>query len=132
LYLTKRAGLKQWRRKERRLLNKRRRNKSEVLKRLHVMAKQTKEKEDIIGMPCIRSKDDSLKVTSDEKMKAWKEYLEELLDQENEWSVVLEVTKNEGPCEKVTLEAVLEALRFRKNGKAARPSGVTSDFTENL
>jgi len=59
-------------------------------------------------------------------IKARKEYLEELLNQENEWSVVLEVTKNEDPrCEKVTLEAVLEAFRFMKNGKAAGP---TSDL----
>jgi len=43
------------------------RKKSEVLKYLHVMAKQTKEKNDIIGMPCIWGKDGNLKVTSDEK-----------------------------------------------------------------
>jgi len=36
--------------------------------------------------------------------------------------------KSEGPCEKVTLEDVLEALRLMKIGKAAGPSGVTSDL----
>jgi len=67
------------------------------------MIKQSKkEKKDIIGMPCIRGKDGSLKETSDEKMKAWKEYLEELLNQENQAGAVLEVMKNEGTCEKVT------------------------------
>jgi len=40
-------------------------------------------------MPCIWGKDGSLKVTSNEKMKAWKEYLEELMNQENEWEAVL-------------------------------------------
>jgi len=48
-------------------------------------------------------------------------YLEELLNQENgeryfKW-------KNEGPCEKVTLEAVLQSLKFIKNEKAVGPSG---------
>jgi len=32
-------------------------------------------------------------VTSGEKMKAWKEYLEELLNQENEWITVLEIKR---------------------------------------
>jgi len=36
--------------------------------------------------------------------------------------------KNDGPGEKVTIEIVLEALRFMKSGKAAGPSGVTSDL----
>jgi len=36
--------------------------------------------------------------------------------------------KSEGLCKKVTLEDVLEALRFMKNRKAAGPSGVTSDL----
>jgi len=61
-------------------------------------------------------------------MKARKEYPEELLNQENEWGAILEVIKNKGPCENVTLEAVLEAFRFMKNGKVAGPSGVTSDL----
>jgi len=41
---------------------------------------------------------------------------------------VLKVMKNEGPCEKVTQEDVLEALRFMKNGNAVGPSGVTIDL----
>jgi len=41
---------------------------------------------------------------------------------------VLEVMNNEGSCEKVTREAVLEALRFMKNGKASGPNGVTSNL----
>jgi len=46
-------------------------NKSEVFKRFYVMVKQSKKEEkEIIGMPCIRGKDGSLKVTLGEKMKA--------------------------------------------------------------
>jgi len=50
------------------------------------------------------------------------------VESRNELGAVLEVMKNEGPCEKVTLKDVLKALRFMKNGKAAGPSGVTLDF----
>ena len=39
---------------------------------------------------------------------------------------VLNVEKNEGPCEKVLVKAVVEALNLMKAEKPAGPSGVTS------
>jgi len=51
-------------------------------------------------------------------MKAWKEYLEELLNQENEWGAVLEVMKNKGPCKKVTLEAVVGGTQVHEQRKS--------------
>ena len=87
------------------------RNKSEELKCLFRIARQSKKyNKDIIGMPCIPSKDGNIKVSLEDKMEAWKKHEEKLLNEENKWSGELIVEKNEGPCEKVYVKAVVEAL----------------------
>ena len=81
-----------------------------------------------MGMPCILGKDGKLKVTLQEKIKIWKEYEEKLLNEENDWNKSMEITKDEGPCEQVSTEDVMEALILKNTGKAAGPSGVTLEL----
>ena len=40
----------------------------------------------------------------------------------------LNVEKNKGPCEKMSVKVVTETQNFMKTRKAARPSGVTPDL----
>ena len=62
-------------------------------------------------------------------MKVRKEYGEKLLNGENELSGELNVEKkHEGPCEKVSVKAVTEAIDFIKTKKTAGPSGVASEL----
>ena len=61
-------------------------------------------------------------------MEVWKEYEEKLLNEKNVRSIELNIGKNEGPCEKVSVETVTEALNLMKMGKAAGPSDVTPDL----
>jgi len=101
LYLTKKKEAKRpvakaMEKKGKKTIEQRMSKKSEVLKRSACNTKPSYEGEkDIIGIPCIRSKDRSLKISSGEKMKAWKKYLEELLNQENEWGAVSELRSDE-------------------------------------
>ena len=81
-----------------------------------------------VGMPCISGKDENMKVSLEDKMKVWKEYEEKLLNEENEWSGQLNVEKNEGPCEKMSVKAVVEALNLIKAGKATAPSRIASEL----
>jgi len=106
-------------------------NKSEVLNRLYVMAKQSKEKRDITGMPCIKGKDGIRKVTS-AKNESMEKYLEELLNQEKEWGAVLEVLKNKGPCEKVTLSGVSKGTQVHEKRKSCWTKWSNIKFTESL
>ena len=104
-------------------------NKSEAMKYIFRMARQSKkDKKDVVGMPCVRGTDGKLVLTLKDKIKVWKEYEEILLNEENEWSNDLKMAKVEGPCENVSVEAVMEALNLMNAKKAAGPSGVTSDL----
>ena len=104
-------------------------NKSEDLKYLFKMARQSKKNNtDIVGMPCICGKDRNIKVSLKDMMEEWKEYKENLLNEEKEWSGELNVEKNKGPCEKVCVKAVTVVLNLIKTKKAAVPSGITSEW----
>ena len=51
--------------------------KSDALKRYlerQEKARKAKDNNDIIGMPCIRSKDGNMKVRLEDKMEVWEEY----------------------------------------------------------
>jgi hypothetical protein len=99
------------------------------LRQVFRMARQSeKDKRDIVGMPCVRGKDGELKVTLKDKIEVWMEYEKQLLNEENEWDRVVNAEQNEGPCERVSEEAVEDALSKMKAGKAAGPSGVTADL----
>ena len=52
-----------------------------------------------------------------------KEYEEKLLNEKNKWSGELNVEKNEGPSERGSVKAVMEAINLIKINKAAGPSG---------
>ena len=66
-------------------------------------------------MPCILASDGKLLVIP-EKVKACKECKENLLNEENDWNKNLMV-KVEGPCERISVEDVREALKLMNTGK---------------
>lgn len=102
----------------------------QILKRSR---QENKDKRDIEGIPCIRDKDGNLRVSVDERIGVWKNYMENLLNVENEWSGELNETGiYAGPCENVTTNSVENALGRMKSAKAAGPSGVTADLLKFL
>ena len=56
--------------------------------------------------------------------KTWKEHMEKIINEENEWDHLLETDVVEGPVEKVTRNEIVEAMYKMKSGKATGPSEV--------
>ena len=57
----------------------------------------------------------------------WKEYMEKLLNEENEWDHDVSCEKKEGPHCCISKEEMRNALQNMKNGKVAGPSKVVSE-----
>ena len=66
---------------------------------------------------------------SDEQVSGrWREYFEELLNEENEWNDELSAEYVEGPADMISKEEVRQAIQDLKVRKAAGPSGVTGEM----
>jgi len=93
-------------------------NKTKALECIYKMVKHSKkDKKDVVGMPCIQESNGKLVMTPNEKLKVWKEYEEKLLNEENDWNKELKKEIVEGPCEKISSEDVLEAVKLMKFGE---------------
>ena len=78
-----------------------------------------KEQKDVVGM---------LIVTAKEKIKAWKEHQEKLLNEENACNRDLKVVEVEGSYKKAFVKEVVKALNLMNTRKTAGRSGVMVDL----
>ena len=67
-------------------------------------------------------------VEADAVKERWREYMERLLNIENDWDGVLERDKVEGPCELINEKEVEEAIKVMQAGKAGGPSEVVGEM----
>jgi len=76
-----------------------------------------KERQDITGSNC--PKGVSGKVIVDEKgiKDSWKEYMEKLMNEENEWDHSISTTVKEGPADCIRIDEVAAALKKMKKTK---------------
>ena len=92
------------------------------------IAKQMKkERQDVLGGKYIKDSRGEVKAEERKIMERWREYFEDLLNEQNDYQVE-ETARVEGPLEEITEEEIEKALREMKNGKAAGPTGVTSEL----
>ena len=85
---------------------------------------------DVVGEKCIRNDNGELATTDQEKLLAWQQHYERLLNEEFNWdedSLVLN-EPNIGPRPDIDSESVRRALRKMKNGKASGTSGVVAEM----
>ena len=95
------------------------------------VAKQMKKaSSDVIGDTCVKNDDGTLVFGDDEKLKAWKQHYERLLNVEFPWeSDNLDMgSPKEGPVPLIKKSAVEEALKKMKDGKAPGFSGVVFEM----
>ena len=90
------------------------------------VAKQMRRDRKDVETNFIKGEDGAMKVDGAEVCERWRGYFQELLNGENECE--FEEGAAEEPLNIVTREEVEGALRGMKNGKAAGPSGMTSDL----
>ncbi len=92
------------------------------------IAKQMKrDKQDITGGKYVKDSKGEVKVEEKEIMERWKEYFKDLLNEQNDHRVD-DMAIVEGPLNEITEREVETALKRMKKGKAAGPTGITSDM----
>ena len=76
------------------------------------------------GGSCVRGSDGKLCFSVKERGNVWKDHMEMIMDEENDWDHNMEGDAVEGPVVCVCREEVLQALNETKTGKVPEPSEV--------
>ena len=89
-----------------------------------------KERQDITGSNCLKGV--SGKVIVDEKgiKDSWKEYMEKLMNEGNEWDHSVSTTVKEGPADCIRMDEVAAALKKMKKHKAPGLSGLVAEMIQ--
>ena len=87
-----------------------------------------KDGKDVEGGRCMRGIDGRLNFSEKDRGKVWKEHMERIMNEENEWDQNGKAVLVEGPVERVSREEVVKAIREMKAGKAAGPSEVSVEM----
>ena len=72
------------------------------------------ERIDIVDMKCLKNESGEVLAEADVVKERWREYMERLLNIENDWDGVLEGDKVEGPYELINEKEVEEAIKVMK------------------
>ena len=80
------------------------------------------------GGRCLRGGDGRLGFIEEDRAKIWKEHMEKIMNEENEWDHMVETDVVEGPVEKVARNEIVEAMQRMKSGKATGPSEVSVEM----
>ena len=92
------------------------------------VAKQSvKDSKDVIGNGCVRDKFGRLCTGERERAEVWKEHMEKVMNEENEWNGIVDVDLVQGPLERVIREEVMMAIKAMKLGKAGGTSEVVAE-----
>ena len=100
-------------------------NSSKVLKMLKSMKRDGR---DVEGGRCVRGSDGKLSFSEKDGGRVWKEHMERIMNEENDWDQRTEAEMVEGPVERVSRDEVVEAIRKMKVGKAAGFSEVSVEM----
>ena len=87
-----------------------------------------KEGKDVEGGRWLRRRDEQLSFVEEDRAKIWKEHMEKIMNEENEWDHIVETDVVEGPVEKVARNEIVETMQKMKSGKATGPSEVSVEM----
>ena len=77
-----------------------------------------KEGKDVERGRCLRGRNGRLDFIEEDRAKIWKEHMEKIMNEENEWDRMVETDLVEGPVEKVARDEIVEAIQSMKSRKA--------------
>ena len=95
------------------------------------MAKQmVKERQEITGSNCLKGVSDNVIVDEKGIKDSWKEYMEKLMNGENECDHGMSAEVKEGPADCIRIGEVAAALKKTKRHKAPGLSGLTAEMIQ--
>jgi len=95
------------------------------------MAKQmVKERQDITGLNCIKRASGKVIVGDKGIRDSWKEYMEKLMNEENEWDHKISAVVTEGPADCIRMAEVRAVLKKMKRHKAPGLSGLVAEMIQ--
>ena len=97
-------------------------NTEEGQKSVFKIAKQmAKERQDMVGVNCLKDESGNIVVKLEMIKKRWREYMEQLLNVENDWNGIVECGIVDGPREFITEMEVEKAIGQMKSRRAGGP-----------
>jgi len=106
-------------------------NDSECQNEIFRMAKQmVKERQDITRLNCIKGASGKVVVNDKGIKDSWKEYMEKLVNEENEWDHKISPEVKEGPADCIRMAEVRAALKKMKRHKAPGLSGLVAKMIQ--
>ena len=87
-----------------------------------------KDGKDVEGGRYMRQSNGWLNFSEKDRGKVWKEHMERIMNQENEWDQNVKAELVERPVERVSREEVVKVISEMKVGKAAGPSEVSVEM----
>ena len=94
----------------------------------YFLRRMKKKGKDVEGGRCSRGGDGRLGFIEEDRAKIWKEHMEKIMNEENEWDRVVETDLVEGPVEKVVHDEIVEAMQSMKSRKATGTSEVSVEM----
>ena len=94
----------------------------------YFLRRMKKEGKNVEEGRCLRGGDGRLGFIEEDRAKIWKEHMEKIMNEENEWDHMVETDVVEGPVEKVARNEIVEAMQRMKSGKATGPSKVSVEM----
>ena len=82
----------------------------------------------LLGVSSFKYGSGAVKVRVNDRKKIWKEYMEKLVNVENEWTDSIDVSKVEGAVRRIEIEEVRCAMNCMEAGKTSGPSGVAIEL----
>jgi hypothetical protein len=97
------------------------------------VAKQiVRKNRDVVGEGCVKDTDGKIVVDDGKLLEVWRAYYDKISNEEFAWdsNSLSDVGAVCGPCERISVKEVTEAIAKMKSSKAAGPSGVVADMVK--
>ena len=92
------------------------------------LRRMKKEGKNVEGESCLRRRNKRLGFIEEDRAKIWKEHMEKIMNEENEWDCMVETDVVEGSVEKVAHNEIVTAMQKMKSEKATGPSKVSVEI----
>ena len=94
----------------------------------YFLRRMKKDGRDVEGGRCLRGGDGQLSFIEEDRAKIWKEHMEKIMNEDNEWDHMVETDVVERHVENVARNEIVEAMQSMKSGKATGTSEVSEEM----